>query len=71
MTKPLADNDNAVPFSTPSVLQCIKARHESNGSAHDLVGELMEALVTCTIGWGIDPEHVAKLYIEEVARRRG
>lgn len=69
--KPLAENDSAVPFDPPTVLQTIKARHDRNEEAAALVDELIDAMVTCTIGWGIDPDEVAKLYLEEVQRRRG
>jgi hypothetical protein len=67
----MADNENSVPFNPPSVLQTIKARHDSGGDARELVEELIEALVGCTIGWGCDPVEVARIYLDQCHRRSG
>lgn len=67
----VAQNDNAVPFKPPTVLQTIKARHDRNEDARAMMEELIDALVTCTIGWGCNPKEIVMLYVKEVERRRG
>lgn len=66
-----AENDNAVPYQIPSVLQTIKARHQRGDDARAMVEELIDALATCTVGWGCDAVEVATLYLNECKRRRG
>jgi hypothetical protein len=61
-------NDNDRP---QDVRDCIKDQHDAGVRADVIAMQLLEALATCTITWGMDTEEICELYKELVKKGRG